>query len=637
MESRFCRYLSQNPAPSIITSVTGIGVTDGSLVSQLIGSSYQEFNFYQNWVAIVGKDFVSPIADSWKGYYDYFLADSSYLGSTWCYRIEITPKRKQDLAFTGTIWIADSSFALKQVDLQVGREANLNYIEKIKIQQELIPTAAGPWLPKSTRLLVDVAEITKQWAGMLAKLYTSSRNIVVNQPRPLPFYDQAIAMEEDALKHNDEAYWKQHRHDSLTAAEHTVYAMIDSMRDLPLVKTYVEIANIVVNGYKSVGKVEFGPYAFLYAFNRIEGHRIRLGARTNANFSKKLELNGHLAYGTRDGRFKYSSGLRYIYDRKPWSEMGISHSYDIEQLGLPTDQIVDNTLFLAFSRFGNLRSPYLNTESKFFISREVVRGVNQRITLRNRFFKPLFPFAYVTENTEGLTDTLQSFRTTEVVLETRYAHNEVFLQKDNSRVSLGNKGWPVLYMRYTAGIQGLFGGDFAYHKLQVGISQNLPLGTFGNGRYELTAGRIFTAVPYPLLEVHLGNETPFYSSQSYNLMRFFEFVSDQYISLRYDHYFEGLLFNRVPLLAKLKWREVAWTNLLYGHISNSNLELIPESIDGQEVTGFRKFGDLPYVEVGYGISNILKIVRLDAMHRLTYRNFPDVNKFGVKVSVQFSL
>ncbi len=222
------------------------------------------------------------------------------------------PRRAQDLAFSGHIWIAKEGYALKQVDLSVGKSANLNFIEKVKIQQELQPTTAGPWIPVKTRLLVKIASLGKKRPGMLAKIYTSSRNIKVNEPKPLRFYADGVELAESALKQTD-TYWNASRHDSLTATEQHVYAMIDSVRDIPAVKTYVEVINIIINGYKKVGKVDLGPYPYTYAFNNIEGHRVQLGFKTNAEFSKKIELSGFGAYGTSDARFKYRAAGRLIF------------------------------------------------------------------------------------------------------------------------------------------------------------------------------------------------------------------------------------------------------------------------------------------------------------------------------------
>lgn len=623
----------------IATKISGVGITDGSLTSQLIGSTFQEYNFYKNWLNIVEKDFVSPIADEWNGYYEYVLDDSMFISNQWCYKIDFKPKRSQDLAFTGTIWIHDTTFALKQIEASIDKRANINYIEKIKIQQELEASSEGAWLPLKTRVLIDIAELTNNSAGMLAKFYTSNRYFNVNHPRPPEFYDELLVVEEDA-RMKDNEFWEKRRHDSLTTSDKYVYSMIDSIKNVPLVKTYVEIVNIAVNGYKKVGKLDLGPYLFAYAYNDIEGHRARVGFRTNVDFSKKWIFKGYLAYGTRDEQFKYGVEANYIISRNHWTIVGIERKEDINQLALDWDVLDNgsNNLFLAFSRWGTLRGAYMSKQTTFKIQRSYTKDFSQKLTFRNRKFDPFFPFAYYNDLSHADSTVNSTFTISEITIESRYAKDEIFLQNDNDRISLGTKRWPIFTLRYTMGIKGLLEGQFDYHKLTLDMSHILRWGTFGRTYYDFSIGHIFSQVPYPLLQVHIGNQSPFYTTAAYNLMNYFEFISDSYVSLKYRHYFEGLFFNRIPLIKKLKWRFLTTGGIVYGRISEKNKNIIPPLDQfGQNTRIFSSLTEKPYLEVGYGIENIFKVLRVDAFHRLTYRNKPNVNTFGIKVSFQFIL
>lgn len=630
----------------IATKVSGVGVTDASLVSQLIGSTFQEYNFYRNWLNIVNKDFISPIADEWHGYYEYVLADSMFISDQWCYKIDFKPKREQDLAFTGTIWIHDTTFALKQIEASIDKRANINYIEKIKIQQELTKSSEDAWLPLKTRVLIDISEIKSNSAGMLAKFYTSNRYFNVNHPRPPEFYDELVVVEEDA-KMKSKEFWDERRHDSLSSSDKYVYSMIDSIKNVPLVKTYVEIVNIAVNGYKKIGKLDFGPYLFAYAYNDVEGSRFRLGFRTNIDFSDKWVFKGYGAYGTRDvtnfpsyNKFKYGLEANYIISREHWTVVGIERKHDINQLALDWDVLDQggNNIFLAFSRWGTLRGPYMSEQNTFRIQRSFTKDFSQKVIFKNRTFNPLFPFVFYNDPQAGDSSLKNSFTTSEVIIESRYAKDEIFLQNDNERISLGTKRWPIFTLRYTMGLKGVLDGNFNYHKLALDVSHIIRWGTFGRTYYDFSIGHIFSRVPYPLLQVHIGNESPFYTTAAFNLMNYFEFISDSYVSLKYRHYMEGLFFNRIPLIKKLKWRFLTTGGIVYGQISDKNTDLIPHvDQQGQSTRFFSSLADKPYVELGYGIENIFKILRVDAFHRLTYRNGPDVNKFGVKVSFQFIL
>ncbi|MEP2772195.1 MAG: DUF5686 family protein [Fulvivirga sp.] len=620
------------------TKITGVGVEDGTLVSQFIGSSFQEYNFYQNWLNIVGKEFISPIADGWKLYYEYDLTDSAYVGDHYCYRLDFFPKSDQDLAFRGTMWIDKATYALKQMDATVASTANLNYVEKIKIQQELEPSDAGPWLPVKNRVLIDIGEITDNMAGVLAKFYTSNKNIAVNLPQPQKFYARPIEVAEDFKIGSTDEYWNQHRHEPLTPTEVNVYSMIDTLRNIPVVKTYTEILKIAINGYLKAGPVDIGPYLSLYANNTVEGHRFQLGGRTNINFSNKWVMGGYVAYGSEDEEYKYQGTLKYIASRDRWTTLEAQYTKDIDQVGLAAEDLLGNSVFLTATRFGNLVRPYYYEQGKFTIQRQLFRGYRQSITARYKSFNPLYNFAYF-ENPESTDSPIkEKIETAEVMFEARYAKDEVFVQNDNDRISLGTLKWPIFTLRYTRGISGILGSDFDYNKVSLNITNDLKMGFFGTSSVSLTGEYIFETLPYPLLKAHIGNESNFYTSAAYNLMNFSEFASDRYVELRYLHRFQGFVLNRIPLMKKLKWRLIASADVLYGRLRESNRNILsPVDQDGNPTDPIGFFDDRPYVEVGYGVENVFKVLWIEFFHRLTYLDRPDVNKFGVKISFQFIL
>ena len=621
------------------SKINGIGIQDGTLVTQFVGSSFQEYNFYQNWLNIVTKEFVSPIADGWRLYYNYDLTDSVFIGKDYCYRLDFFPKSPQDLAFTGTLWITKDQWALKQIDASVGKQANLNFIEKIRIQQELEPTSEGAWIPVKNRVLIDISELSKTSAGMLAKFYTSNKNIVVNQPKNPSFYGKEIFMEEDARQFEKEEYWDTLRHEPLSETEKNVYRMIDTLQHIPVVKTYTDIIKIAVNGYYTAGKIDLGPYISFAAINNIEGFRLQPGFKTNYEFSKKWVLGGSVGYGFDDERIKYAAFVQKILSRERWTTMTISARTDLGRVGIDDENLADDYLFLAAQRFGTFRRPYYFDESRFNFQRELFKGLSQRIAFRYSTFRPVFNFGYLVPASED--DTLTTYENAELILETRFARDELFIVNDNERLSLGTTKWPEVTLRYTHGFKGLVGSDFDYDKLRLSIHKRIRFGPMGVGYVTLAGEYVFSKLPYPLLSLHLGNQTPFFAHVTYNLMDYGEFVSDRYASFHYSHHFEGLLLNRIPLMRKLKWRLVGTSNVIFGSMSSMNKALIAEERVGDEFlkVGFLSQG-LPYIELGYGVENIFKFFRVDFIHRLTYldkNKNPDVRKFGILFSFQFNL
>ena len=620
------------------TKVEGVGVVDGSLVSQFVGGSFQTVNFYQDYLGFFGKDLASPITDNWRLTYSYFLADSLQIGGHYCYEIEFEPKNPRDLAFTGKMWIDKETFALYRIEAAMSKAANINYVRQLSVDQENEPTDEGVWMPESTRIHINIDEVLYGLPGMTLNYYTSSRNIVVNQPKPVEFFSNQLELSENYQEANTD-FWEKNRHTPLSEHDQLAYVMVDSVKNVPAVKRYTKILNLLVTGYQPISKnIDWGPYTQLYAYNNIEGHRLAFSMRTNTNFSRKWILSGYLAYGFGDHRFKYSTEARYIIDRQKWAVVGARLINDVEQLAVPTEDFKANSLFTIASRFGRLRMPYYQTAVQAFIQKDIIQGYSQRITLFSRDYNFLFPFAYKSDPEDN---DPQHYRKdlslSGVELEARFSRGEKFIWIDNERVSVGSRRIPVIVFRYTHAWQISQEWVRPYRKFSVRIGQNLRTGMWGRLNYEINATYIPTTAPYPLLENHLGNETIFYNDKAFNLMNFSEFISNRFASLAFTQYFEGLLFNRLPGIKKMDLRLFASGKALAGSLHKGQCQLIPlTDTENQAIFQPRGLDDIPYVEVGYGVDNIFKILKIQAIHRLTHRDSPGAQNFGVKAALHFS-
>jgi len=626
----------------IRTKISGVGVTDGTLTSQVIGSTFQQYDFYANWLNILDKRFASPIGNGWKGNYEYDLIDNLYIGESFCYRLDFWPKRSQDLAFRGTLWITKNEFALKQIDASVERSANLNFIEKLKIQQTSVKSAVGPWLPNKTRVLVDVAELTKQTAGILAKFYVSLENIVVNEPKPDKFYESPISFDLELRKRDDD-YWSAKRHEPLSATEINVFNMIDTLKTIPIIKTYTDIIETIGSGHFKVGKFDFGPYWSMLSNNDVEGYRLGLGGRTNVKFSNKWILSGLGSYGFKDEEWKYKGKVTHIVSRKPWTIMSLEHVKELDPVWVLNDDDFNSSAYIGFARWGNLTQPFRHKETTFKFQTTPFKGLTQSIKIKKQSFEKLSKttFAYNLEPGSPTSPVTSDYNTTEIVLESRISKDELFIINDNRRISLGTIKWPIIKLKYTLGLKGVLDGDFNYHKLELGVQKKLGMGVFGYSKLDINGGYIFSQLPYPLLKVHTGNEFPAYFDFTFNLLNFFEFTSDRYVELRYRHHFEGFILNRIPLMKKLKWRLLANINVIEGGVRAENEADINQLVSddaGNQVLPFSTFENgKPYIEVGYGIENIFKIFRISAFHRVTYTDKPGTQDFGIKFGFQLIL
>ncbi|WP_461085016.1 DUF5686 family protein [Spirosoma flavus] len=612
--------------------VAGVGVSDGGLISQFTGASFQQYNFYRNSLYILRKDIPSPVGSQWETVYTFRLKDTVLLNNAVCYEIECTPKRNSDLAFTGTVWIDTLQMALAQTDVRVDKRANINFVEELHIEQSWETLPSGIRFPTLTQVTIDTDQPVPNSPGALLRFFSAASNVVENKPEEVAFYTPSVELADD-FKESDAAFWQRARPSSLDPSELRAIQVVDSVRNIPLMRVAGEIIKLGVLGYIPLGKsnIELGPILSSYAKNNIEGYRFRLGFRTNTGFSRKWQLNGYLAYGTLDRQLKYSANIEYIISRKPWTVVGIRHSYDLERVGISSDNIGNNSLFAAYSRFGNIRRPYFQEENLVYFRREMKGGFTQTVALRNRSFEPLFAFAFQPQPNDRDQNIRSTYQTSEFIAETRYAPDEVILQNENVRVSTGATRKPIYTLRYALGFRNLLDGDFAYHRINFGIRHSFRMGVLGRTYYNVGLGIMPSTVPYPLLYMPLGNESSFYVGNAYNLMNYFEFICDRWATLQLEHNFNGLLFNRLPLLRRLKWRELVTAKVLMGSVSNSNLAMIPKTgTSGEAIEGFSSLNHTPYIELGYGINNIFKVLRVDAIHRVTYRD--NVGRTGIPVT-----
>ncbi len=623
-----------------------VGMKDGSAMSQLQGTDFQNYNFCDNIVPIatINKDFLSPIADNAGLFYNYYLIDSTLIDGYRCFQINCQPKNKHDLAYAGNIWITDTTFVIKQLDLEVSKDVNVNLVKHARIQQVMIPTEAGPWVPSQTRVLIEFATAAKKLIGVTVRNYNSNKFYVVNKPKENDFYKTRITFAEDAIT-KDSTWWKDKRHEPLTGLDKEAYNMIDTVRSTRFVKSAVNVLYFLFSGYKDVGPVDFGHYINMYGYNLYEGSRIQIGARTNAKFSKNWTIRGYGAYGFLDKGFKYNLQLERIITRYPWSSAGIQYRDDIDQIGTGFASVSNinigespNNLYNTFSHIGNVSKLLRKEEARIWYEKDFNRGLNSTITLRNVRTTPLFPIEY---GDDFNIFQQRKYTITEVLFESRFSAKERYVQNGNERISFGNKKSPVITLYYTLGIKNFIGGDFNYNKLSLSFSNRYKMATLGYSNVFVKVGKVFSEIPYTLLEIPRGNQTSIYANNTFNQMNYFEFVSDQYIEAFWQHHFNGLLFNRVPLLKEWGFREVVGMNMAYGTLSAKNKKFNLNN-------NFTVMDDVPYFEADLGIENILDVIRVDFLYRLTYnddfylQNYEKANpgnkisNWGIKVGLEFS-
>lgn len=633
-------YFNKNPhlTKEVIqgSRIKGVGVQDGTFISQLLGSTFIGYNFYANTLVIIDKGIASPIGENAMNIYNYKIADVDRSGPRRIFQIYVEPKVEKDLAFKGFIWIEDTTGALLKLSLELGNNSNLNYIEKLRITQEYVPTEKGAFFCINSRVIVDAAEVNTKAAGVIATNTINYSKVNVNVMHEPKFFDNRLVMESDATQKED-SFWVNNRPVKQTEDEKRIMRKIDTLVKLPSVKTYVDLVNFLVDGYFDIGKfdkVQLGPYYSLVSWNRLEGVRARLGFRTSYKLSRNWLIEGMGAYGFSDEKWKYSIRAERILNRKRWTKVGVMHRYDVELIGFTDNDENATGVFTAFNLLGSRNLVY-SRDSRLIFGTDLKHGLRFSMTLGNRQYNftkvDTFNFAWYHKYPDTSTYS-SNFTNTMVTFNLRYAPRDYFLQNDNRRVNFTGIG-AVYYATFQRGFKGIMNGYFNYNRLTIGMNYVKVWGTVGRTQFNTEATKIWEKLPYPLLNIFIGNQSYVYNTGAYNQMRIFEFVTDQSLSGSMEHHFNGFFFNRIPLIKKLKWREIINGKIIYGTLNPANVNLIPKQIEGIPVTQFKSFGSIPYIEVGTGIENIFKLLRVDAIWRLTYREGAGVKPFGVKASI----
>lgn len=638
-------FVQEEGKPKSVIQAQRTSGTDNQTVIEYIKRIHQDYSIYDDWIYVLEKPFVSPFSKAGLGYYEYYILDSTNIDGHFSYKLKFKPRRKQENTFYGDFWVADSVFAVERVNMRMSPDVNINLVSRIIIYEEFTPQDSH-WIPVKKKMVVDFTP-TEGAPGMIGRRTETFRDFTANQPATRQHYqakDPYYIYEN--VEVDDDEFWAQARHEPLSKTESAIYAMVDSIQNVPLYKTYVEIIEIVFVGYFELGPVEIGPYSSLYSTNPVEGDRFRIGLRTSGQFSEEVRLGGYLAYGLLDEDFKYGADFKWLISRNPRIMAGAAYKNDISLNSENSEEFVEGDLFSGMFRRNLMQKLIRVQEGKFFYERYWKNGFSNRITFLSRSMDPYgsvtadgrgFNYAYLPDPA-SLSDIDTTINSTEIILKARYALDEMIIDTDFSRTSFGSQH-PIIELQYTLGVNGVLGSDYSYHKLSLSYRHYFYLNPFGWMSYRFNAGKVFGTLPFLLLEVHPGNEGYFTGRDIFNMMTRYEFASDAYASLFLEHHFDGFLLNKIPLLRKLNFRSYATFKAVMGTISDRNRDanrlntFVPTEAD--TYAGFRTPNKRPYMEASVGIENILKVFQVELSWRLSYLDNPQARRFGLRFGVAF--
>jgi hypothetical protein len=578
---------------------------------------YQNVNLYNNFIHVFNTDFVSPFSDNGDSYYKYKVVDTQFVSGKRCYKLTFVPKREGDNTFVGDCWVHDSSFAVINVSLTLDKQANINYVEKLTLFQELKLLPNNTWMISKEKFVVNVAPVGKNNLTITGRKTTNYSNVILNDTTVKFELAKNKTKEDIVLLKNalqkEPIFWEQQRPELLSKNESSIYSLMDTLKSMPLFKKYSNTINFITTGTKYLGNAEIGPWYNWISGNSVEGTRLRFDLGTNRGFHKKLYLHGYLAYGFKDKIFKGKAEAFWLFNKEPrtWAYIGLQKDYDNGQVYY--DEVSQDNIFSLAARKPNVPSKFLFINEKrveFF--REVGNSFSIQTGIIQKRFEPVKNLPK-REDFPTIKPSYESLNNFETFVKIRYAYLERFLEGNFYRSSLGSPR-PIIELKFNHGFQGVFGSAYKYNKVGISISDYFRLPPLGNVYYNIFGGKVYGTLPFMLLEMHPGNEIFYYNSYAFNMMNRFEYISDQYAGINVEHNIGNGLFKFIPITRKLKIRQFWTAKTLWGKLNNanSNYNIFPNST-------FKTLKDQTYLELGTGVDNILKVLRMDLVWRVTQR------------------
>lgn len=609
--------------------------------SEIFKYIIQDIDLYDNNIYLLTNSFLSPVADNGPLFYKYYITDTVYRQDEPFVQLSYVPRNNEDLLFYGELEVAiKRNYAVTKAVLKLSRYANVNWINNLQATLKYKQAPDGRFIPDEYKLLIDFGldYLPNSILAQHTRVFTETDYQTV-------LLDSLFTGKEMVKKMDSstEAYLQAHRPVVLSTSEQQIYQNYDSLNSMPSFNRLLRLGSFLLGGYLNLGVVELGSYGTFYTRNPVEGVKLRLAGRTTTQFSNRIFLSGNISYGFGDkkwkhfGAFAYSLNKNSIFDF-PQHSIQLSHAYDSRIPGLDFQFREEENPLLSFKRGSNNKYLYADVWRLEYVV-EAKENIRLELAMERTNQEAIGGLKFLPAGPDAVPE-VKDITSTEAAINVRWAHKERLLDKMNGRKSIPNI-FPAISVYYGAGLKGLLGGQYAYHKLRLKIAQRIILSQFGHADVMIGGGKLWGKVPYPLLFIPRANQSYGYYLTSYNLMNFMEFVGDQYAEASIDYHMHGFLLNKIPLIKIFDLREVFGIKVLYGNLSSINtpgksrelFQLPRDEFD--RLTSF-PMGREPYVEYNIGIENILNVLRIDYVGRLNYLHHPQAPKWGIRFRLHIS-
>jgi hypothetical protein len=620
-------------AKEIMKANKNSGFSDNQQILSFVKDLYSDYDIYSNHLTFFDKSFTSPLSKTGIDVYNYVLRDSSFIDNKWCYNILFYPRRKNELTFKGDFWVNDTTFAIKKINMAVTKSANINWVKDIYIEQEFEVQNDSVFLLTRDYMLSDFALNKKEESkGVYGKRTTLFDNHQFNIKKPEKFYKDEVNYIDNEVFNRSESYWEENRFERLNTDEKGIYVMLDSLQKVRKFQRLYNFVSIIGSGFIQYKKFDFGPIFSTVGFNAVEGYRLRVGGRTYFGPNDLWRLQAYTAYGFKDQKVKYGLSGKWMIDKKNRLIISVGNRKDVEQIGasLTTTNDVLGRSFASSSLFTTGNNGKLTNINLTNIAAEIEPIKN--LTFQTGFSyrtlisaSPTFSLDYYTDATQ--TQINQSVKQAEANLQIEYTPNRKTIGYGVER-SIVDNPYSRFFLNLSHGFKDVFNSDFKYEKVQIYYKQPIIIGPLGRTNLTLEMGKTFGTIPLGLLSVVPGNQTYFTIENTFSNLNFYEFVTDQYVTLQWEHNFGGRLLGRIPVMRKLNWREIIGIRTVYGTVSEAN-----KSINASGLTYLSP--QTPYWEYSAGIGNIFKLLRIDFTWRGNYTNATDAQNFSIKGGIGF--
>ena len=540
--------------------------------------------------------------------------------SVWIYNLAFVPKAKGDLLFNGKATIRDSSFAITKIELGIDKRSNINFVNDFSLKQAFANNGKG-WFKNEESRSTNIA-ITKRKKAKSVRIarYLHRNDIQINQP----IADTILAQENTVFLKNyrkqTDSFWLNRRHDTLSTQEGKVYFLLDSLKKTRFYKAMSGIGSFFASGYYKTKTLEYGNLYQLVTWNDLEGVRLRFNLRNNWRIGKWVNWNVYGAYGIKDKRFKYGATVSVNLPDKKQKKHSITLSFrdDYQRFTLNNGGLSYDFIYMSLLRRNAIADLVYLKDARLSYMREWVPNFTTTLNFNYKIYQTIpGRIEFIKTNEFNMKDTIKNFRVFSPGINIVYTPGAKFLQ-GSERVRFLKGKLPRFNFTYVFSAKKL-GSDFNFHKMELIMDERLP-SPIGHTNIRLIGTKLFGAAPYPLLHIHSGNQSFMYNKERFTNMLETEFIADQQLTLMIEHHFDGFFFNKIPVWRKLGLREVFTTKMAVSSLDPKKVSFsdLPTELKG--LNGF-------YAEIGFGIENILKLLRVDFSWRLTQKNQPDIKKF----------